>query len=257
MLRVVEFFVVHPVFCIAYGAMARLMEGYTPPPSSGNREAVITQLFKLCANKYVSRKSFASMLSRARTTPWIAETECNSKYGLAAGSDIHLSILRLLICPSCCAILRSPTVLFCGHTFCRDCVDYNFTCHLCPTVQKSIKLRPCVLISRITSLLWPFIIEEYAELDRAGEYINRGLYEKAISKYNEIIGKVPSSHTSILLRAEAQLANGFTAFALQDAELAIELLPNWPKVSRKSVTSSHSIPALLGSCFNLLESLKS
>ncbi|XP_005112882.1 LON peptidase N-terminal domain and RING finger protein 3 [Aplysia californica] len=140
----------------------------------------------------------------------------------------------MFTCGVCRGLLADPVTVPCGHTFCRKCLekDKSKTCELCSTVHYRMKLRNLSSNVVLTSLIEKLFPSECraAVLKKEGNgYFEKRDFRNAIDVYSKAIDIAPSDHLLLSNRCHAFASLDMFSEALDDAELVVQLRPDWPK----------------------------
>jgi tetratricopeptide (TPR) repeat protein len=151
------------------------------------------------------------------------------------------------ICIFCQNLIYEPITLYCGHTFCEQCIkDEEFSsdrnCPRCPDGIQG-QIQSSIVHAREKSYGKNRFMKELLEnsgtlktkckmivLCHKGqlEYANKN-YEKAIDIYSEIIDQCNDDHFVLYNRAKAYAALQQYEQALTDATRVVTLKPQWAK----------------------------
>ncbi|CAL1540144.1 unnamed protein product [Lymnaea stagnalis] len=140
----------------------------------------------------------------------------------------------MFTCGLCRGLLADPVTVPCGHTFCRKCFekDKSKSCEVCGIVHYRLKLRNLNSNVILTNLIDKWFPNECkaSSLKKAGnDYFTKGEYINAIKVYTEAIEMAPNDHLLRSNRCHAYASLDRYEDALADAELVIQLRPDWPK----------------------------
>lgn len=106
----------------------------------------------------------------------------------AFGHRPQKTYTSVFICGLCESVLRHPTTLPCGHTFCRRCLmkDGSRLCKKCgQKVTSSFETN--VLIKKLVEKFWPGEVVAAEIREEGNEHLQRNELEEAVSKYNEAL----------------------------------------------------------------------
>ncbi|RUS79220.1 hypothetical protein EGW08_013005 [Elysia chlorotica] len=140
----------------------------------------------------------------------------------------------MFTCGSCRGLLMDPVTIPCGHTFCRKCLerDVSKTCEICNTVHYRLKVRQISSNVVLTNLIEKWFPNECkaSQLKREGnEYIAKMDFENALRVYTQAIQMAPCDHLLISNRCHAYASLDKFQESLADADLVVDLRPDWPK----------------------------
>lgn len=92
-------------------------------------------------------------------------------------------------CGLCLGTVMEPTTIYCGHTYCKRCLDKSDhdNCIVCGRNPHVTELRINVLISNVEKRLFPQLEELWRLKLRANEQFNNGAFLDAIQLYTEIL----------------------------------------------------------------------
>ncbi|XP_071426481.1 LON peptidase N-terminal domain and RING finger protein 1-like isoform X2 [Pithys albifrons albifrons] len=129
--------------------------------------------------------------------------------------------LDLLRCPSCRLLLWEPVTVFCGHSFCKQCLG-GAGLSRCPLCQERLELR--VVGAARRSVVLCGILERCVEreqrlvglAERARDRLARGDAREALRMAQRGVELAPDSSSLRLCRAEAFVALGQYPQALED-----------------------------------------
>jgi Lon protease-like protein len=152
------------------------------------------------------------------------------------------------ICLFCENLIYEPITLYCGHTYCEQCIkdeEYSSLLINCPRCPKDIQEQIQSPIAYAKEKLFSknhflkqvlertetvkFKCENIVLCHRAqNEYANKN-YQQAIDIYSNILEKYDDEHIAFYGRAKAYLALGEFDKALDDVERVIVLKSHWAK----------------------------
>lgn len=166
--QVAENFVRAPIFSLAFGAFAKL---YEDEACSANYKSLVwSKLAEFCTTLYTSRRNVCNLLTRADV----------------AYADRLPAIFSCIVCKT---IYFHPVVLFCGHAFCRRCLDARFYCHCCSSSCTSGELNDCILLAKTIQTFFPEVAYLYQRLDELSTMTARGHYTEALAAVDELLEK--------------------------------------------------------------------
>ncbi|CAF3259069.1 unnamed protein product [Rotaria socialis] len=180
-----------------------------------------------------------------------------------------------LICLFCENLIYEPITLYCGHTYCEQCIkvdefsSISINCLRCSKdIQGQIQ-SPIVnareknysknhfvkqLIERTASL--KFKRDNILLCHQAQNEYKNNNYEKAIDIYSKILNEYDDDHIALYGRAKVYRALNQIDRALTDIERVIQVKPQWAKSyycrSEILFEMKHFTPALLSSLQGLL-----
>ncbi|KAH9513489.1 LON peptidase N-terminal domain and RING finger protein 3 [Bulinus truncatus] len=140
----------------------------------------------------------------------------------------------LFTCGICFGLLCDPVTIPCGHTFCRSCIerDKSKSCELCGIIHYRLKQRNLNSNVVITNLIDKWFPNECkaTRLKKEGNdfFFNKD-YSNAIQIYSNAIDISPNDHLLRSNRSQAYASLDQFEEALADAEVVIQILPQWPK----------------------------
>ncbi|GAA56453.1 LONRF3 LON peptidase N-terminal domain and ring finger 3 [Clonorchis sinensis] len=177
-----ETFIKVPCFALAYGAFSKLYEneGYV----ANQKPVLLSKLLALCTTLYKSQRVAANLLK---------QTEL----------ETTKSLKTILSCSLCHRLYLQPVVLFCGHTFCRNCVEGSFKCHACTECTTTGEVNDSLLITRSISHFYPDTIPLYDLLRKSTSMVRQGKYKEALELNDELLANCTKfqcnlSHTVLL-----------------------------------------------------------
>lgn len=160
-------------------------------------------------------------------------------------------------CPSCGGVLNDPVTIACGHTFCRQHVMSNTAnpslCLKCKapwrreeprlivsetgvlkrqqtTPEEDLKnIATNTLINSLVHKYWSEDLSAIELRNKANQKFSERKYEEALELYNQAFSLSPNDHLILGNRSISHLKNGNVQAALEDAELAVSLKPDWAK----------------------------
>lgn len=108
---------------------------------------------------------------------------------VAFGPHSQKSSSGAFVCGICENILRHPTTIQCGHTFCRKCLvkDSSRTCRKCGQKINS-SLETNVLVKRLVEKFWPAEVVSAEIREEGDDHLQRNELDEAVVKYNEALG---------------------------------------------------------------------
>jgi len=160
-------------------------------------------------------------------------------------------------CPSCSGVLNDPVTLPCGHTFCRQHVMSNTTnsslCVKCKapwrreeprlivsetgalkrqqsTPEEDLKnIATNILINTLVHKYWSDDLKVIEMRNKANQKYTSRSYSEALELYNAAFDLTPYDHLVLGNRSITHLKSGNFKAALEDANKAVELRPDWAK----------------------------
>ncbi|TGZ74025.1 hypothetical protein CRM22_001173 [Opisthorchis felineus] len=203
-----ETFIKVPCFALAYGAFSKLYEndGYV----ANQKPVLLSKLLALCTTLYKSQRVAANLLK---------QTEL----------ETTKSLKTILSCSLCHRLYLQPVVLFCGHTFCRNCVEGSFKCHACTECTTTGEVNDSLLITRSISHFYPDTIPLYELLRKSASMVRQGKYKEALELNNELLANFSHDARSFQAAAEAHFLTSNFAGALEIIDRGLQLHPDWPK----------------------------
>ena len=214
--------------------------------------------------KVIETKTQTAMLSQMRSAasenssgkPEIDEMadKTNWKYYTAKAGDPCADPFS---CPSCSGVLFEPVSLPCGHTFCRTHVMSNTAnpslCLKCKAPWRREEPRLTVtpsgglerqqstpeddlktiatntLVNNLVTKYWSEDLKVIELRTKANKMYSSGNLGEAMQLYNRAFNLAPDDHLVLSNRSITFLKMGNALKALEDAELAVALRPDWPK----------------------------
>lgn len=162
-----------------------------------------------------------------------------------------------LSCPSCSGVLFDPVTIACGHTFCRQHVMSNTVnsslCLKCkapwrkeePRLMMSASgalerqtsnplddlkaINTNTLINNLVQKYWSPDLAVIGVRNRANKLFSSGQFSQAIELYDKAFSMDPEDHLVLSNRSVSKLRLGNPGSALDDADLAAGVKPDWPK----------------------------
>ena len=160
-------------------------------------------------------------------------------------------------CPSCSGVLYEPVSLPCGHTFCRTHVMSNTAnpslCLKCKAPWRREEPRLTVtpsgglerqqsapeddlktiatntLVNNLVTKYWSEDLKVIELRTKANKMYSSGNLGEAMQLYNRAFNLAPDDHLVLSNRSITFLKMGNALAALEDAEMAVALRPDWPK----------------------------
>jgi len=160
-------------------------------------------------------------------------------------------------CPSCAGVLNDPVTLPCGHSFCRQHVMSNTAnsslCAKCKapwrreearlivsetgalkrqqsTPEEDLKnIATNVLINELVHKYWIDDLKVIEMRNKANQKFTGKSYAEAMDLYNRAFNMTPYDHLVLGNRSITHLKTGNLKAALEDADLAVSLKPEWAK----------------------------
>lgn len=166
LINLAETFVKVPSFLLAYGVFIKLHEH---DETENFKLYVLSKLLEFCMSLYNTKRNFFNLINY-----WDLSQR---------------SIQEILNCFFCKMILKQPITLLCGHTYCRKCVDFNYTCHLCENSKKVDYIGDCIVLSKAIKLLFPTHVFMYKKLTKAKKLLEQGLIDDSLKIYDEVINE--------------------------------------------------------------------
>ncbi|TPP56151.1 hypothetical protein FGIG_12316 [Fasciola gigantica] len=207
--RLAETFVRAPIFSLAFGAFAKLYEDEACP--TNYKALVWSKLTEFCITLHTSRKNVCNLLIRA-------DVACSNRFP------------EILACIVCREIYFHPVVLFCGHAFCRRCLDARFNCHCCSSSSTSGELNDCLLLSKIIQSFFPDVASLHQRLDELSAMTAKGHYAEALAAVDQLLEQYPNNVRCLQTKVDACLLNSDFDTALFITDKAMEhgfLVPKW------------------------------
>jgi len=94
------------------------------------------------------------------------------------------------LCGVCLGTVQEPTTIYCGHTFCRKCLDKQDS-NVCIVCGQNPRLtdgyRPNVLMSEIVKKLFPKLDQLHQLKSEANTVFSQGRLEEACQRYTTIL----------------------------------------------------------------------
>jgi len=143
-------------------------------------------------------------------------------------------------CVFCSGVLEDPVTIICGHSCCRRCFMRNFnnTCRKCkakyePPEEDPIDIEPYIkvniLISELVKKYWSRELEAIRLRGEGNRLYQRDAVSESVAKYTQAADLNTNDYLILGNRSMANhRMNKFTE-ALEDADKAIELKPDWSK----------------------------
>lgn len=171
-------------------------------------------------------------------TPDVGSSDGASASGASICGDLYLERFKdcPLFCPSCRGMFVDPVTDFCGHTYCRLCVEESEFCILCShegkflaTFGKIEQLKVNIVLNKI--------MEAFADVDRlmklkreAYRLYRTGMYEEAVTSMNEALtrGLFPDIYL-MLLRCKCYLSMKRPEDAMGDVDAVLKYTNNSPQ----------------------------
>jgi len=160
-------------------------------------------------------------------------------------------------CPSCSGVLYEPVTLPCGHSFCRTHVMSNTAnpslCLKCKAPWRREEPRLTVtpsgglerqqstpeddlktiatntLVNSLVTKYWSEDLKVIELRTKANKMYSSGQLGDAMQLYNRAFSLAPDDHLVLSNRSITYLKMGNALAALEDAEMAVALRPDWPK----------------------------
>merc|ERR1719225_1740821 len=160
-------------------------------------------------------------------------------------------------CPSCGGVLNDPVTIACGHTVCRQHVMSNTAnpslCLKCKAPWRREEPRLIVsengelkrqqsspeedlkniatnpLIQGLVRKYWSNDLTVMELRNKANRKYGSGQYTEALQLYNRAFNMAPNDHLVLSNRSITNLKSGDIKAALEDAEMAVNLRPDWAK----------------------------
>mgnify|MGYP001792654792 CR=1 FL=1 len=92
-------------------------------------------------------------------------------------------------CGICRGTVREPTTIFCGHTFCKTCLDKNGhnVCVACGDIPSDTEYKHNILLMTVTKLLFPNQEEFIQQKSAANNAVREGNFSQAASLYSAML----------------------------------------------------------------------
>ncbi|XP_073417086.1 LON peptidase N-terminal domain and RING finger protein 3 [Dendrobates tinctorius] len=139
----------------------------------------------------------------------------------------------VLTCKECQGFLYEPVTLPCGHTFCKRCLESHRTspCRLCREAQGGTELhyRVNVLLSTIIAKWFSCEVQAARLRHEGNALLGESKLQDALDRYNEAISLASLDHLLYSNRSMIHLNLKSYEQALNDADIACKLQPNWLK----------------------------
>ncbi|XP_031551541.1 LON peptidase N-terminal domain and RING finger protein 3-like [Actinia tenebrosa] len=135
----------------------------------------------------------------------------------------------MLTCSLCSSSFVEPITLPCGHTFCKFCLQDDFSsevCTICGTTNNEELKAPTFLLCNIIFKWFPKKYELGLKKIEGRTSMVQGKYRQAIEVFSFILGEEPNDVNCLGWRAECYSCLEMLDLALKDIELARSLLPN-------------------------------
>ncbi|VDP18694.1 unnamed protein product [Echinostoma caproni] len=202
-------FVRSPIFSLAFGAFAKL---YEDEACLANHKAFVwSKLSEFCITLHTSRKNVCNLLSRADV----------------AGTN---RLTAALSCTICKAPYFHPIVLFCGHSFCRKCVDARLSCQCCSASTTSGELSDCILLTKTIRHFFPNVASLYQRVDELCTLTARGHYTEALTAVDQLLEQYPNHARCLQIKVDVCLLNSDYETALSIIDKQIGQVSPVPKV---------------------------
>lgn len=111
-------------------------------------------------------------------------------------NSLHLDTRKTLDsepfhCGLCLGTTLEPTTIYCGHTFCKRCLDVTGydKCVACGHNPSNMDYKHNILLVSVTKLLFPNQEEFLEEKTAANKAVRDGDYAAAVLLYTEILNK--------------------------------------------------------------------
>ncbi|XP_077141315.1 LON peptidase N-terminal domain and RING finger protein 3 [Ranitomeya variabilis] len=135
----------------------------------------------------------------------------------------------VLTCKECQGFLYEPVTLPCGHTFCKRCLERRRTpCPLCREAPGQ-HYRVNVLLSTIIAKWFSCEVRAARLRHEGNALLGESKLQDALDRYNEAISLASLDHLLYSNRSMIHLNLKSYEQALNDADIACKLQPNWLK----------------------------
>jgi tetratricopeptide (TPR) repeat protein len=140
-------------------------------------------------------------------------------------------------CSLCLSVWIDPVTMNCGHTFCRRCmekeeaVNRRKVCKECGVViyTKLSSLKSNVLLCATVEKWFPEELKAAKLRTEGNDWIARNNFKEAITAYSKAKGYAPHDHILLSNRSYAHACLKNYKEALDDAQVTINMCPDWPK----------------------------
>ncbi|WAR00617.1 LONF3-like protein [Mya arenaria] len=137
-------------------------------------------------------------------------------------------------CLICRNMLYDPVTIPCGHTFCRQCLvkDASKQCKNCGTKYLYLnisRIKSSVLLSQTIDKWFPEHSKAVEIKKMANDAFQTCRFEEAIRLYTGAMELVPNDHLLWSNRSFALSRLDRNEEALEDADMILQLRPDWPK----------------------------
>lgn len=196
------------------------------------RDGRLHEAFRMFAGAFDQGK-FDKRQVKALTTALVKintkriEQEMSQKSSKEKGSE--QSNDDMLTCSMCSALFVEPITLPCGHTFCKFCLQDDFSgevCTICGTTNNEELKAPTFLLCNIILKWFPRKYELGLKKIEGRTRMVQGKYNEATEVFSSILQEEPNDVNCLGWRAECHSRLEMLELALQDIELACSLLPN-------------------------------
>ncbi|XP_059080248.1 LON peptidase N-terminal domain and RING finger protein 3-like isoform X2 [Tigriopus californicus] len=139
-------------------------------------------------------------------------------------------------CSTCCGVLSDPISLPCGHCYCRKCLERDLgeslRCRKCgqnANHKHLSSLRINVLVNRLVHKYWDNDLKALALRNQGNQLFQESRHEEALKVYSEALALGTNDHILYGNRSHLYFKSGEYLNALEDADAAIQLKPEWAK----------------------------
>ncbi|KAJ8281297.1 hypothetical protein GJAV_G00065930 [Gymnothorax javanicus] len=138
---------------------------------------------------------------------------------VAATGDSESNATDAFICPGCARFLGEPVTIFCGHSYCKRCLQRHMfsKCKLCGE-EVSGEPRPNVVMYGLLEKWFPDDFKRCKEISEIEDLSRRKHFEEAATLANNVVKSDPGDTLVRLCRAEALAGLGQYKRALSDLE---------------------------------------
>lgn len=135
----------------------------------------------------------------------------------------------LLSCSMCSSLFVEPITLPCGHTFCKFCLQDDFSsevCTICGATNTEELKAPTFLLHNIILKWFPRDFELGIKKIEGRTCMIQGKYNQATEIFSSVLLEEPNDVNCLGWRAECYSNLDMFELALKDIELACKLLPS-------------------------------